>query len=131
MTTPPPPHVKRYVRDFVGFMAAYVAVLIATLIGLRALGDDSPWRYLVAPLPVLPAIGLMVALVRYLRDIDELQRRIQLEAIGMAFGATALITFCYGFLQNVGFPPLDAIWIGPAMVVLWGMTSALATRRYQ
>jgi uncharacterized membrane protein len=122
---------KRYARDFTAAIAAYAGVLVGTLIGLRALPDDSFLRYVIAPLPVLPAIGLVIGFVRYLRGIDELQRRIQLEALAIAFGATALVTFCYGFLESAGVPRLSAIWIGPAMVMLWGLSSAFVSRRFQ
>ncbi|MFI2667686.1 hypothetical protein [Micromonospora carbonacea] len=122
---------KRYARNMTAAMAAYVGVLVGTLIGLRALPDDSLLRYVLAPLPVLPAVGLVIAFVRYLRDIDELQRRIQLEALAIAFGASALISFCYGFLENAGLPRLSAIWIGPAMVMLWGLSSGFVSRRFR
>jgi len=63
--------------------------------------------------------------------MDELQRRIHLEALGFAFGATAILTFAYGFLENAGLPRLSYIWILPAMVVLWGVGAAVASWRYR
>jgi hypothetical protein len=52
---------------------------------------DAPWRYAVVPLPVVPMAGLAVAALLFLRETDELQRRIQLEALGFAFAAGSLV----------------------------------------
>jgi hypothetical protein len=122
--------IKRYYLEFGGSMAAYTVVLIAAIRGLDALGPGSGWRYPVALLPVLPAAGALVAFIRYLRTMDELQRRIQFEAFGAAFAATILITFTYGFLEIAGLPTISAIWIGPGMIAAWGVISAIVTRRY-
>jgi hypothetical protein len=111
-------------------MAAYVVVLAGSVTGLGALGTDNPWRYLLAVLPVLPGIGVLVAYIRYLRDMDELQRRIQVEALGIAFAVTFLVTFTYGFLENAGLPKVSAIWVTPVMILSWGLASAGVSRRF-
>ena len=46
----------------------------------------------------------MSAFVRFLGRMDELQRRIHLEALGFAFGATAILTFAFGLMENAGLP---------------------------
>ena len=62
--------------------------------------------------------------------MDELQRRIQLNASGFAAGATAIIALTYGFLENAGFPLISWIWIFPIMVGLWGLALPVASRKY-
>jgi hypothetical protein len=59
-------------------------------------------RALVAVSPAVPTIFALLAFLRFLTRMDELQRRIQLEALGFAFGVTAILTFAYGFLENAG-----------------------------
>jgi hypothetical protein len=90
-----------------------------------------PARALIAVAPVVPTIFALFAFVRFLGRMDELQRRIQLEALGFGFGATAILTFAYGFLENAGLPRLSYIWVLPAMVALWGIGGAVAARRYR
>jgi hypothetical protein len=63
--------------------------------------------------------------------MNELQQRIQLEALGFSFGATAILTFTYGFLQNVGFSDLNWTWVVPLMIGLWGIGQIVAGRRYR
>ena len=62
--------------------------------------------------------------------LDELQRRIQFEAIAFAFAGTALLTFSYGFVENVGFPHLSWFFVWPIMAILWIIGLGIATRRY-
>ncbi|MEX3630073.1 MAG: hypothetical protein VB138_11965 [Burkholderia sp.] len=85
-------------------------------------------RILVSLLPILPGLGIYWAIVRRL---DELQRRIELESLLIAFGGTALLTFSYGFLENVGFPSLSLFVVWPVMGVLWVLSSVCVSRRYR
>ena len=121
---------KRYLREFGLSMAAYVILIFASALTVPKMAD-SPWRTLLALSPVVPAIFMVFAFVRYLNDIDELQQRIQLMAIGFAAGATGLTTFAYGFLEIIGFPHLPMIWILPMLVLLWGLGTAYFSRKYQ
>jgi hypothetical protein len=73
----------------------------------------------------------MRAFLRFLGRMDELERRIQLEAIGFAFGVTLVVVMTAGFLENAGVPRVSGIWIGPLMIALWGVGAALASRRYR
>ena len=91
----------------------------------------APWRVLVALAPVIPMIFGLLAFVRFFSKMDELQRRIQLEAFAFAFGGTAIVSFTYGFLENAGFPALSWIWVFPLMMALWGIGAGIASRRYQ
>jgi hypothetical protein len=122
--------VRTYVIEFGSAMAAYVVVLLASIFLIQN-NPDAPWRVPLALTPVVPTIFALAAFLHYLRRIDEMQRQIQLEGLGLSFGATAILTFAYGFLENVGFPQVSLIWILPLMVMLWGLGVALAARRYQ
>ena len=121
-------------RDYMlGFglsmMIGYPVVLIASLWLLREY-PDAWWRFLAAVAPVVPILFGLRTFLRFLNRIDELQQRIQLNAVGFAAGATAMITVTYGFLENVGFPQLSWIWIFPMIVLLWGGALAFYNRRY-
>lgn len=120
---------RRYAVEFGGAMAAYVVVLFVSILILQNV-DTGVLRYLVAVLPVVPAGFAILAYLRHLRRLDELQRRIQLEALAVSFAASALITFTVGFLENAGVPRPSWIWVAPLMIGLWGLGSFLANRRY-
>ena len=124
---------KRYLRQFIYSMVAYILTLSISLIALSWFADYriNLARVVVALTPVIPVISMIYSFLRYLNNIDELQQRIQLLAIGFAAGTTSLLTFSYGFLENVGFPPLSLLWVFPIMILLWGIGLAFIARRYQ
>ncbi|PWH15079.1 MAG: hypothetical protein DDG60_06485 [Anaerolineae bacterium] len=121
---------KRYMREFFLSTSAYILLIIVST-QMTSAFVDAPWRGLVAITPVIPAIFMVVAFVRYLNGIDELQQRIQLMAIGFSAGVTGLLTFAYGFLETVGFPHISLIWIFPLLIALWGVGTAYFSRKYQ
>jgi hypothetical protein len=121
---------RTYARQFSAAMIGYAAVLIGVLTILNRY-DLGAWRYMLVLLPVVPACFGLAAFVGFLRNMDELQRRIQFEAIGFAFAATIVLTFAYGFLQIAGLPAIDWLFVAPIMIWLWGIGLAIASRRYR
>lgn len=120
---------KAYIVEFGSAMLAYCIVLPVSVSYLTN-HPDSPARYIIALTPVVPMLFALAALLRFLGRIDEMQRRIQLDAFAVAAGATALCTFAYSMLENVGAPRIGFEWILPFTVVVWGVTGAIATWRY-
>lgn len=111
-------------------MLAYLMVLVGSVTVLQA-NPNASWRYIVAVLPVFPAALVLSIFVRVLGRLDELQKRIQMQAFGFSLGATALITFGYGFLEGVGLPHLSWTLVLPLMAILWGVGTAIFTLRYR
>jgi hypothetical protein len=121
---------RRYVAELGAGLGAYVAVLTASIVLLRGNDVGVPWRTVVALAPMVPGCGMCWAIVRQIARVDELQRRIQYESIAIAFAATALITFSYGFLENVGYPRLSMVTVWPVMAVIWGVCVGINAWRY-
>jgi hypothetical protein len=102
---------------------AYLMVMVGSVTVVNA-NPDADWRYYVALLPVAPAGFVVWLFVRALARLDELQKRIQMQAFAFALGATALITFGYGFLEGAGMPHLSWTYVLPLMALLWGAGTA-------
>ncbi|WP_319518878.1 hypothetical protein [uncultured Martelella sp.] len=100
-------------------LAAYAALLIFSQHLLGNGLEGNTLRLSIALLPMLPALFICVVVVRCIRQLDELQRRVQLEALAVAFAGTALITFSYGFLEGIGFPRLSMFMVWPLMAAIW------------
>lgn len=111
-------------------MLAYLMILVGSVTVLEA-NPNARWRYLVAVLPVIPAGLTLMIFARALSRLDELQKRIQMQAFGFSLGATALLTFGYGFLEGVGLPHLSWTFVLPLMAILWGVGTAVFTIRYR
>jgi hypothetical protein len=130
---PPAPSTWVIYRTQIEFglaMLAYLMVLVGSITVLQA-NPNASWRYVIAVLPVVPAALALSIFVRALARLDELQKRIQMMAFGFSLGATALVTFGYGFLEGVGLPHLSWTFVLPLMAILWGVGTAIFTLRYR
>lgn len=128
------PAARRYLRALWPLMVGYALTLSLSLWLLKRGIEAVPLRALVAILPALPIALLMRAALRYLREIDELQRRIETEAIGIASLLVALLYFAGGLLQKAKVIELDAaaamIWVFPLLVAIYGVAKMVLARRY-
>jgi len=122
---------KQYVKEMITTMVVYGVMLVGSIELLTHVDVARPWRDLIALSPMLPATATAWVILRELRRMDELQRRIQLEALGFSFAGTAILTFSYGFLEGLGYPRLSMFTVWPMLAVLWAIGLALARRRYQ
>ncbi len=111
-------------------MLAYLMVVVGATTVLKA-NPGAQWIYYVAALPAVPAAVGLVIFVRALMRLDDLQVRIQLYAVGLAVGASALITFGYGFFEGAGMPHLSPAYVLPMMGIFWGAGTAFFTWRYR
>ncbi|MBH9317397.1 hypothetical protein I5K77_08785 [Pseudomonas aeruginosa] len=119
-------------RFFLELLLALVAYAAAVLISGQLLAGTEPGagRVFLALLPVPPMVALALVVIRYLRRLDEMARRIHLEALALAFVGTALLTFAYGFLETPGFPKLSMFFVWPLMGAFWAIGCVLGLRRY-
>jgi hypothetical protein len=121
---------RRYVLQFVGLMICYVWILCVSLKLLHMVSQG--WlRVPIALAPVLPIILLGGAVARLFSRVDELCRRIHLEAGALAAGVTALLALTWGFLQNVGMPALSGFWTFGVLDVLYVAFVLVLRRRYR
>lgn len=109
---------------------AYLMVLVGSVTAVQA-NPNADWKYEVAVLPVVPAALVIWLTVRTLGRLDEVRKRIQMQALGFSMAGTALLTFGYGFLEAVGLPDLNPTLVLPLMTVLWGIGLAVLAVRYR
>ena len=97
---------RRYVREFFFAMFMYALFLIVSITLLKNYEFARVWQVVISIVPALPVVFVMIALMRLLKDSDELQQRVNLLATTFSAVLTGLLTFSYGFLENIGFPKL-------------------------
>jgi hypothetical protein len=88
--------------------------------------EGSPWGYVVALFPLIPGLFLTFGVVRVTSKIDEMERRIILEAVAFGFIFTLLLLLSFALLGLVGVPQPGNPWIVAIMCFsvvfgkLWG-----------
>lgn len=90
-------------------------------------------RLLLAFGPTLPFIGFLVGVVRLARESDEMERRVQVEALATAFGLTVLLVATLALGQRAGFAKYEDfsyVHLLPMLLVFYVGGIALARRRY-
>jgi hypothetical protein len=111
-------------------LLAYLMVLVGCAIAVQA-NPTAGWRYLVVMLPAAPAGLALWLFVRWLRRLDEMQKRIQVQAFGFSLGATGLMAFSLGFLEGAGVPHINWVFVVPIEGLAWGVGTLLFTLRYR
>jgi hypothetical protein len=122
-------------RHRVGWAAVlFGGLYLAALAASELTAIPRPLRLAVAVLPV-PAFGLfLVEWIRSIRRLDELERRIQLEALAIAFPLSLMLVMALGLIQRVmQLNPLDWSYrhIWPFLIAFYFFGLALARRRYR
>jgi hypothetical protein len=100
------------IKATAGLMAltlAWVASLALARFGPGLWGDSRPaatWAAVVANLVV--GVGWIVAVTRFLRAIDELERKIMLDALAVTLGAGWVVGFGYVVADRADLVPGEA-----------------------
>jgi len=122
---------KQYVIELGAAFTLYAALLIGANALERAIQPDGPLKLAINLSPMLGAFAAAWVILRGLWRMDEMQRRIQLDAIALSFLGTALVTFSWGFAEGAGLPQMRAFWVWPIMAALWCLGLVVAQRRYR
>ena len=124
---------RRYLLEFSLAIAAYVAAITLSrwLLDGPFRTSPEPWASALALLPLLAVIALFIATVRLVLATDEFQRRIIIESLAIAGGATALLAVTYGLIEGSRFPHLSAWWTYSAFMISWLLATFVLRRHYR
>jgi len=94
-------------------------------------GLHSPARLLLAFVPVPLWIFFVVAFVRAVRRMDELQQQIYLQALSVAFGLALALALVFAGLERSGI--YRAAWsdVVSSLMFLWVIAYIFASWRYR
>lgn len=120
---------RAYYRDFLPGIGAYLVVLAAVL-AWGHLDGTSPARWLWTLAPVVPAAWIVRAVVRHLGRVDDYQRLLLLQSLGVGFAVAMLSAITVGFLGIAGLPMMAAGWvIYAAGMGAWLVAAAITRHR--
>ncbi len=105
-----------YLREFIPALAVFGILLAVVEVGVD---ENTSGARLWVLLPVLPMIGVAVALYRAVQRADEYGRIVMLECMALGFGVAMVTAMGLGFLGGIG-----AAWtFGGWLVFGAGMTT--------
>lgn len=116
--------------QFAFALLAFLMILVGSVTVLQGNGAVT-WRYFIAAIPAVPAGIVIWLFVRALSRLDEVQKRVQVQALGFSLAATALFTFGYGFLESIGWPPMNGTLVLPLIALLWGVGMIAVALRHR
>jgi hypothetical protein len=126
---------RRFNRQVFLAMSVYLVVLFICIHYLKLAPQNAPpgaQRIVLALLPTLPVIWVMWSLIGLISRMDELHRRVNIEAFAIAAGLTAFLSLTYGFLEDFGgLPHFPAWWWFILIDFVWGGSTCLLLRRYR
>jgi hypothetical protein len=82
-------------------------------------------------LPILPAALATWAFLSMIREADELERRINYQALSFAFVVTFAACLGYALLEDLGLPRVSSFWWWLVLAVSWGVGLAIYSRKYR
>jgi hypothetical protein len=81
--------------------------------------------------PVALGVGVIAAYRRFLREADELRRKIELDALALAFGVGVVGSFAYWLLELAGaVAQTDLMVVACGMVLTHAVAVLVGNRRY-
>lgn len=122
--------VNLHMRRFGIGMTFYVIMLFLWVFVVVQLGS-SIWSYLATLLPLLPAVYAMYNIFLGIRNQDELEQQIQLEACFVSLAAVSTFAFTWGLLEYAGLVPhFHTFLFAPGAIGAWGVASSIIRRRF-
>jgi hypothetical protein len=82
-------------------------------------------------IPVIPALFFVLELVRAVQKMDELQKRICLESVFIAFMLTLVLAFVVAGLDRAGIYHSKSDALGTPMMGLWAAAYIFPVWRYR
>ncbi|MFN2149417.1 MAG: hypothetical protein ACK2T2_13605 [Anaerolineales bacterium] len=107
--------------------------LISLLVTFEFIDDleNGTGAILLVLLPAATFLLFVIALGSAIAGLDELQRRIQTEAIAIGFGFTAVVVLAVGLLGLTGIEQPNWSYAGLPLVVGWGLGKIWTLWKYR
>jgi hypothetical protein len=117
-------HLMEFPPGVLSRLGVALAVFILTFSGSMSFMKRPSIQLLKYILPAATAISgivLIIVVGHALSTLDEIQRRIQIEALAIGFGISALVILTYGLMGLAGTPQPSLLVVPAIMVFSWGI----------
>jgi hypothetical protein len=109
----------------------YAILLVASLATIKFAGITGAPAILLAMMPLVAGVFVVMAVRDFITMADELQRKIQLEALAMAMAGTFLLLLAGSLLPIAELDEPSYAWPLAAMSLFWAIGQVVASMRYK
>ena len=115
------------------FTVGAVLYSVGVLVGLRWARsmEGDPWRFALALLPMVGVLICAWAMMRLVREADEMQARKVMEALVISAAGTVIASIAYSLLEEVGAPRVSLMWVSAIWAFFFGVGMLWSTWRYR
>ncbi len=107
-----------------------VAALALPMFQPQSKPDSVFWRRFGAVYGLVLVAIAVYAFVRMVSRTDELERRVNQEALAFAFATSLVLAITYSLFREL-LPELQGVWVAAGMIATWLVGWNLAWRRYR
>ena len=121
---------RRYYRAFV----PAIIIFLAACLGMSWLDGSASLPpaigYLIALVPIVALLSVFWAHWRFMNEIDEFLRSIQMQAVFFGLATILVIATGWGFLESYAdAPPLGIFWLNPIFWIAYALAAGALTWR--
>jgi hypothetical protein len=120
---------SKLIRPMLIPLVLYIGALAISVTWLDTI--TSGWKYVVALLPVFPAIFITTGVINAINQLDELEQKIMLEGAAFSLLITTLGLMVFGFLKQVGVEQPSFPYIIIFMMFMWLVGKLRGNRKYK
>jgi hypothetical protein len=120
---------SKLIRPMLIPLVLYIGALAISVTWLDTI--TSGWKYVVALLPVFPAIFITTGVINAINQLDELEQKIMLEGAAFSLLITTLGLMVFGFLKQVGVEQPSFPYIIIFMMFMWLIGKLRGNRKYK
>ncbi|MHB1327046.1 MAG: hypothetical protein ACYC2K_02480 [Gemmatimonadales bacterium] len=125
-----------FTRSMIGLALLSAGLIVAVAVLDRAGLIPSELRWVAGLVPNVPLVLWYLRISRWLKEVDELERTIHLEALVVQFALTGILVMSYGMLARLRVVPdfrvtevFPYLWLG--MFAFWYFGFWAIRRKYQ
>ena len=120
-----------YDPQVIAAMLVLAAMMIGAAWAAKEFEKGSAPRIALAAVQSVATAAVIFMSTWNLRRLDELQQRIQLQSLAIAFAGTGIIVMGYHWFEMAGLPEVDwGTFTWPLMAFLWAAGFLYSNRRY-
>ena len=116
---------------FIGWLFAWAIAFVTADALLVTEGMTTPMALLIAAVPAALAFVSVLAYLKFLKALDELMQRIQLEGFAIGFGIATAVYIGYALFEAYGGSTLGVHEAVVILMVAWSAGQLIAVARYR